>query len=119
MILFSGLLQLSLNHGSAAIFQILVALLFVYDAYIYMRPYIALSDEKLIVNNGLTKKEIIPLKDIISLDEKNRRLIVTFKQGSSARQLRILLSHLKERDKELFMKELKAMNGISFEHDEK
>lgn len=105
MILFSGLLQLMLNKS--AIFQILVALLFVYDACIYLRPYLGLDEEKLIVNYGLLNKEKILLKDISSIDEKNKKLIITFNSSSSTKKLKILLSHLKEHDKDQFVKDLK------------
>ena len=111
MILFSGLLQLTMDNNSAGIFQILVALLFAYDAYVYIRPYLGLGEGKLIVNNGLLKKEIILLKDVTSIDEKNRKLIITFNQGPSTKKLKILLSHLKEHDKEQFIEDLKLILG--------
>ena len=111
MILFSGLLQLTMDNNSAGIFQILVALLFAYDAYVYIRPYLGLGEGKLIVNNGLLKKEIILLKDVTSIDEKNRKLIITFNQGPSTKKLKILLSYLKEHDKEQFIEDLKLILG--------
>ncbi|ODA38768.1 PH domain-containing protein [Desulfosporosinus sp. BG] len=108
MILFSGLLQLTMKNNNAAIFQILVALMFAYDAYVYITPYLGLDEEKLIVNNGLLKKEVILLKDITAIDDKNKKLIISFTQGSSTKQLKILLSHLKIQDREQFMKDLKS-----------
>ena len=111
MILFSGLLQLMMDNNSAAIFQILVAFLFVYDAYIYIRPYLGLDEEKIIVNNGLLKKEIILLKDVTSIDEKKKKLIITYSQGPTTKTLKILLSQLRERDKEQFMENFKSKLG--------
>ncbi|EGW36988.1 hypothetical protein DOT_5178 [Desulfosporosinus sp. OT] len=108
MILFSGLLQLTMKNNNAAIFQILVALMFAYDAYVYITPYLGLDEEKLIVNNGLLKKEVIFLKDVTTIDEKNKKLIILFNQGSSTKQLKILLSHLKKQDREQFIKDLKS-----------
>ena len=111
MILFSGLLQLTMENNSAGIFQILVALLFAYDAYVYIRPYLGLGEGKLIVNNGLLKQEIILLKDVTSIDEKNKKLIITFNQGTSTKKLKLLLSHLKAHDKEQFIEDLKSKLG--------
>ena len=111
MILFSGLLQLTMENNSAGIFQILVALLFAYDAYVYIRPYLGLGEGKLIVNNGLLKQEIILLKDVTSIDEKKRKLIITYSQGPTTKTLKILLSQLRERDKEQFMENLKSKLG--------
>jgi len=111
MILFTGLLQLKVANYSAAIFQILVALFFSYDAYVYIRPYLGLDEEKLIVNYGLTKKEVILLKDVISIDERNRQLILTYSQDSLTKKLKILLSHLKQHDKVQFVKDLKSKLG--------
>lgn len=110
IILFSGLLQLAVNNQGAAFFQILVALLFILDAYVYYRPYLGLDEGKLIVNNSLVKKEIL-LKDITSINERNRKLTVTYNQGTSKLRLNILLSHLKKHDYEQFMKELKSKLG--------
>ena len=111
MILFSGLLQLTMDNNSAAIFQILVAFLFAFDAYVYIRPYLGLDEGKIIVNNGLLKKEIILLKDVTSIDEKKKKLIITYSQGPSTKKLKILLSHLKEHDKEQFIEDLKSKLG--------
>ena len=110
MVLISGLFQLATNNYSAAIFQILVALLFAFDAYVYKRPYLGLDEEKLIVNNGRSKIEIL-LKDIISLDGKNKKLLITFIQGSSKMKLKILLSQLKKNDREQFIVDLKSKLG--------
>ncbi|WP_242833898.1 PH domain-containing protein [Desulfosporosinus sp. OT] len=97
-----------MKNNNAAIFQILVALMFAYDAYVYITPYLGLDEEKLIVNNGLLKKEVIFLKDVTTIDEKNKKLIILFNQGSSTKQLKILLSHLKKQDREQFIKDLKS-----------
>lgn len=111
MILFSGVLQITMNNNyGMAIFQILVALLFAYDAYVYKRPYLGLDEEKLIINNGLVKKEIF-LKDVITIDDRNKKLTITYSQGSSKMKLRILLSQLKKYDKEEFIKDLKSKQG--------
>ena len=103
MILFSGVLQITMNNYGMAIFQILVALLFAYDAYVYKRPYLGLDEEKLIINNGFSKIKIL-LKDVTSIDEKNKKLIITYTQGPSTMKLKILLSHLKKQHKEQFIK---------------
>lgn len=113
MVLFSGLLRLTTHNYIAAIFQILVALVFIFDAYVYKRPYLGLGEEKLVVNNGNSKLEIL-LKDIISIDEKNKRLIVTFSQGSATMKLKLILSHLRENDKAQFIVDLKSKQGTKF-----
>lgn len=110
IVLFSGLLQLSMNNYSFGIFQILVALLFAFDAFVYKRPYLGLDEGELIVNNGLTKIKIL-LKDVISVDEGNKKVIITYSQGPSKMKLKILLSHLKKHDKEQFIKDLKLKLG--------
>ena len=112
MVLFSGLIQLTMNNYGAAIFQILVALFFAFDAYAYKRPYLGLDEEKLIVNNGRSKIEIL-LKDITSIDEGNKKLIITSSQGSLTMKLKISLSQLKKHDKEQFIKDLKSITPFS------
>lgn len=109
LLLLSGVLQIAAGNGSASIFQILVALLFIYDAYLYMRPYLGMDEEKLYVNNGLVKKETIPLKEITSLEASSKKLILTYKQGSMTRRVNILLSHLRQQDRERFLNELKSV----------
>lgn len=111
MVLLSGLLQLTMNNYSSAIIQIFVSLLFAYDAYVYIRPYLGLDEEKLIINTGLLKKEIIFLKNVKSMDERNKKLIITYSQGSSTKKLNILLSHLKKHDKEQLIMDLKSTIG--------
>ncbi|MDR3539632.1 MAG: PH domain-containing protein [Desulfosporosinus sp.] len=106
IVLLSGLLQLKMNNQSSGIFQIFVALLFAFDAYVYKRPYLALGEGKLNINNGFSKTEIL-LKDITSIDKKNKKLIITFNRGSSTMKLNILLSHLKNHDQEQLIKDLK------------
>jgi len=111
MILISGLIQLTTNNYRIAAFQILVALFFAYDAYVYIRPYLGLNEEKLVVNYGLAKKEIIFLRDVILVDERNKKLFITFNKGSATMKLKILLSHLNKHDKEQFLIELKSKLG--------
>ena len=111
MILFSGLIQITTNNYRTAIFQILVALFFAYDAYVYIRPYLGLNEEKLVVNYGLAKKEIIFLQDVTLIDERNKKLIITFNKGPATMKLKILLSHLNKHDKEQFLMELKSKLG--------
>ena len=110
IVLISGLLQLKMNNYSSGIFQLLATLFFGFDAYVYNRPYLGLDDEKLIINNGFSKVEIL-LKDVISIDESNKKLIITFNQGPSKMKLKILLSHLKKHDQEQFIKDLKSKLG--------
>jgi hypothetical protein len=110
MIIVSALLQFLSKNTSAALFQTLVAFLFIGDAVVYMKPYISLDEEKLTVNNGLSKREI-PFKNITSINDKSKKLIIIFNQGSSKQRVNILLSHLKKQDLEQFMKELRAKLG--------
>jgi hypothetical protein len=114
MILFSGLLQLTVHNYNAAFFQILVALLFAFDAYVYIRPYLGLDEGKLIVNYGLLKKEIILLNDVTSIDERNKKLTISYSQGSTKKNIKILLLHLKKDDKEQFVKDLNSKLGDKF-----
>lgn len=107
MILFSALLQLTMHNNNAAFFQILVAFLFAYDAYVYNRPYLGLNKEQLIINNGLLKKEIVILKNVSSVDEKSNKLILTYNQDSTIRKIKILLFHLKGSERKLFTEELR------------
>ena len=100
-----------MKNYSGAMFQILVAFLFAFDAYIYKRPYLGIDERKLIVNNGLSKIEIL-LKDITSIDEKNKKLIITYIQGPSTMKIKILQSHLKNQDKEQLVKDLKSKLGV-------
>ncbi|WP_407311244.1 EbsA family protein [Desulfosporosinus sp. SB140] len=110
IIFFSGSLQLMMNNSGSAFFLILVALLFVFDAYIYKKPYLGLDEEKLVVNNSLLKKEIF-LKDLTSISEKNNKLSIRYTQGPLTQTINILLSHLKKHDQEQFLKELKSRLG--------
>jgi len=113
MVLFSGLLRLTLHNYFSAIFQILVALVFLFDAYVYNRPYLGLGEEKLVVNNGRSKLEIL-LIDVISISEKNKRLIITFRQGSATMNLKLVLSQLRKNDKEQFINDLKSKLEAKF-----
>lgn len=107
LVLISALLQFKVNNYSAAAFQLLVAVLFVFDAYVYIKPYLGMNEEKLMINTGFLKKEIL-LSDVISIDVGNRKLVLTFRQGSSTLKLNLLLSHLKKSDKEQFIGDLKS-----------
>lgn len=113
VVLISGLLKLTMNNYSAATFQILVALFFAFDAYVYKKPYLGLDEGKLIVNVGRSKIEVL-LKDITSVNQKDKRLTIIYSQGSSTMKLKILLSHLKKHDKEQFIKDLKSKLGAKF-----
>ncbi|MDQ7092505.1 hypothetical protein REC12_02755 [Desulfosporosinus sp. PR] len=110
MILLVALLQLMVKNSGAAFFLILVALMFVVDAYIYHKPYLGLDEERLVVNNSLAAKEIF-LKDLTSVHEKNNRLTLAYTYSSAPLTLNILLSHLQQHDKEQFMKELRSKLG--------
>ena len=105
LVLFSALLQFKVNNYSAAAFQLLVALLFVFDAYVYIKPYVGMNDEKLVINTGFLKKEIL-LSNVISINVGKKKLILTFRQGYSAVKLNLLLSHLKKSDKAQFINDL-------------
>ena len=109
--MFSALIQLKANNNRAAIFQMLVALFFAYDAYVYIKPYLGLNEEMLVVNYGLSKKEIILLQNISLIDESNKMLIITFKKGPATMKLKIILSHLNKHDKEQFLMALKSKLG--------
>jgi len=91
----------------------LVALVFLFDAYVYNRPYLGLGEEKLVVNNGRSKLEIL-LIDVISISEKNKRLIITFRQGSATMNLKLVLSQLRKNDKEQFINDLKSKLEAKF-----
>ncbi|MDR3586261.1 MAG: hypothetical protein P4L59_13215 [Desulfosporosinus sp.] len=110
LVLVSGLIQLKMNNYSSGMFQILVAMLFAFDAHVYNRPYLGLDEKKLMINNGFARIEIL-LKDVTSIDEKDKRLIITYSRGSSVMKLKLLLSHLKKHDKEEFIKDLKLKLG--------
>lgn len=107
IILFTGILQIIMKNNRFAIYQIGVALLFVYDAYVFNRPYLGLNEGQLTVQNGLSKI-VIPLNDITSIDESNKKLFITFNQGAGKMKLRILLSQLKAQDKEQFIIDVKS-----------
>ena len=110
IVLLSGLLQLKMNNYNSGMFQILVALLFAFDAHVYKRPYMGLGKGILIINNGFSKIKI-ELKDVTSIDEENKKLVITYCRGSSTMKLKILLSHLKNPDKEQLIKDLKLKLG--------
>jgi len=110
MVLVADLFQLMAKNYSVAGFLLLVALLFVFDAYTYSRPYLGLDESKLIINNGLSKIAIL-FKDVTSIDDGNNKFAIIYTQGSSTRKLKLLLSHLKKQDKEQFIKDLKAKLG--------
>ncbi len=65
LVLVSGLLQLKMNNYSSGMFQILVALLFAFDAHVYNKPYLGLDEEKLIINHSSKHINII-LNDVTS-----------------------------------------------------
>lgn len=108
-VLSAGIVQLILSNYTAAVFLILVALILLYDASVYKRPYLGLSDEKLLINNGHEKIEIL-LTDINSLSEDGNGLIVRFREASTSRKMkaRITLSLLKNDDSEQFLNDLKS-----------
>ncbi|SPF31935.1 conserved exported hypothetical protein [Candidatus Desulfosporosinus infrequens] len=110
IVLLSGLIQLKTNNYSSGIFQMGVALLFAFDAYVYKKPYLGLSKEKLMINNGFSKIEIL-LKDVNLIEEENKKLIITYSRGPSTMKLKILLSHLQNPDKEQLIIDLKNELG--------
>ena len=107
MVLISVFVQLTLKNYFPAGFQFLVALMFLFDAYVYNKPYVSMDEEKLIVINGFVKT-IILFKDITEIDEKNNKLMITYKRGSYAMRLRVVLSQLKKQDRDSFLKDLKS-----------
>lgn len=111
LILFTGLFQLKMNNNKFAIYQIFVALLFVYDAYVFNKPYLGLDEGRLIINSGLSKL-VIPLKDVTSIEEGNKKLFIMYNQGSTKMRLKIMLSQLSSQDKEQFIKDVKEKAAI-------
>ncbi len=114
-VLSAGIVQLLVSNYTAAVFLIIVALILLYDASVYKRPYLGLSEEKLLINNGYEKIEIL-LTDITSLSEEGSSLIVRFRQASSSMKMkaRISLTTLNNDDSEEFLNDLKSKLRIIF-----
>jgi hypothetical protein len=113
MFLFSSSLQLFMGNYSIGIINLFVALIFAFDAYIYRKPYLGLDEMKLIVNNGIVKKETL-FKDVDLVDWQNKKIIITYKKDSAPKRVKILLSQLKEHDREQFLDDLKSKLGARF-----
>lgn len=105
LFLFSSVLSFLMGNNTTALFQLLVFILFTFDAYIYRRPYVGLGEGKLIINNGLLKKEIL-LTNVTSTVETKKKLKLTYIRGSMTKKSTILLSMLKPKHREDFLTEL-------------
>jgi len=96
----------SLGNYFIAALQAIVVIVALFDAYLYRKPYLGLSEGKLIINNGLAKKVIL-LKDVTSLEQTEKQLKLTYNEGPSAKQQKIQLPMLKDIDKEEFLQDIK------------
>lgn len=106
----SAVLQFQMKNYNLGLLQILVALLSLFDAYVYSRPYLGLGEGKLILNNGLIRNEIA-LGNITLLNENKKRLVITYNNNLKTKKRKIELSILREKDKEEFLSHFKSDLG--------
>lgn len=105
-----GILQFQRRYYGLALLPVFVALLFLFDAYIYRRPYLGLGEGKIVINNGLIRKEVM-LADITMLNQTGKSLDLTYNQGSLLKKQKIELTMLKKSDREEFVRDLHLALG--------
>ena len=110
LILLAAAMQFLVRSNGYALFLGIIAVIFIGDALTYLKPYLGLDEKKLFVSVGMGKQEIL-LADITAIDVKNKKLFVTFRQGSQKQRMTILLSHLKKREQGELVSSLKAKLG--------
>lgn len=106
----SALLQLKMGNSDAVLLNIGVTLLFLFDAYIYGRPYLGLGEGKLVVNNGL-RRRLIAIENITSVNQSGKHLLLTYVQGSATKKQKIVLSMLNRLDKQEFINDIHSLSG--------
>lgn len=104
----SFILQVLIGHYEVAILLCLCVVLHLLNAYMYRKPYLTLGEDKLCIGTGAFKKEIM-IKDIISSDEEDKFLKVTYNKGDSIKKQKIGLSYLKYSDKKQFLNDFRNM----------
>jgi hypothetical protein len=97
----SAILQFKMGDFKLGLLQTFVSFLSILDAYIYGKPYLGLGEGKLVFNNGLTNKEI-SLRNITSLVENKKRLIIFYNQNTKIKKIKIEVSALIEKEEFIF-----------------
>jgi len=104
-----GIFQFQKDYYGFAYAYIFIALLALYNAYIYRRTYLGLGDGKIILNSSFIIRTVIILANITSLEQTGKQLRLTFNEGSRSMNQKIKLSMLKDLDREEFVRDLHAV----------
>ena len=110
LFLLSSIFQFRMGNYGLASLQLFATILFLFDVYIYRKPYLGLGEGKIVIYSGLKRKEII-LEDITLSDQTNKHLTLTYNLGLHIRTQKIELSILKEHDRAQFVTDLHSALG--------
>lgn len=92
----------------AALAYIFIALLSLYNAYIYRRTYLGLGEGKIILNSSFLIRTVIILANITSLEQTGKQLRLTYNEGPRSNKQKIKLSLLEDLDREEFVRDLNS-----------
>jgi len=106
--LFQGILQFQKGYYGFALAYVFIALLALYNAYIYRRTYLGLGDGKIILNSSFIIRIVIILANITSLEQTGKKLRLTYNEGSRSMKQKIKLSMLEDLDREEFLRDLNS-----------
>ncbi|MHB1420068.1 MAG: PH domain-containing protein [Bacillota bacterium] len=106
LMFLSSILQFYTAAYATGVLQIFVSVLSFINYRFYRKPYLGIGEGKILINYGLRKKEIL-LKDITSLNESTKHMVINYNQGSSVKKFVIIVPILKDKDKEMFLRDIR------------